>query len=592
MIYGSAGNRELSEQRPWSLRVIRRLSATPVVWLIVTTAILSLWLRAAYSPVGLWGSHDDLLFVTIADRIADGKWLGAYDSLTLAKGAFFSIFLALNKASGFPLKLTEHAIYLTVALFASVVVSRVLKQRWLLLPAFLVLAFSPTPWMFEGGARVTREPLYQSMTVAIFALTVVCFMTDKPRKFGLGVALGLVGGCYWLTREEGVWLLPTVMLLSVPWLVGLVRNLRNGNGQPAKQAVNLAFPVLVSFVAVVCLANSVNLAVYGVFRNNDLRSGPFPEAYGALARIKHDQWNRYVVFPKDARQRAYAVSPAARELESYFEGEHGRQWAAASQTYPRPWGCVGAPQSCNTEILAGWFVWALRDAVAIAGHYRSAPDVDAYYTRLANEINTACDSKLIPCRDRRASLAPVWRGHYLRDTLQASGAVLRTLVAINQGATGVPPSPLTADQARFFEEATNSAVSGFDDARASRGDARRTLDQARIQVTQTIAVLYARASQPLAVLALVSYLFLLLAWGRVKSAAVSGNTILILTALLGAVVSRVGLLGFLEATSIPSNNMLYLLPVVPIYLLFVVMSIGGGAAAFRSILHSKRMFSI
>ncbi len=96
----------------------------------------------------------------------------------------------------------------------------------------------------------------------------------------------------------------------------------------------------------------------------------------------------------------------------------------------------------------------------------------------------------------------------------------------------------------------------------------------------------------MAVLAMVSYFLLLLAWGRVKSAAVSGNTILILTALLGAVASRVGLLGFLEATSIPSNNMLYLLPVVPIYLLFVVSSVGACAAAFRSFLHSKRVPAI
>jgi hypothetical protein len=295
------------------------------------------------------------------------------------------------------------------------------------------------------------------------------------------------------------------------------------------------------------------------------------------------------VFPKDARQRAYSVSPAARELESYFEGLHGKQWAAASHTYPRPWGCADAPQSCNTEILSGWFVWALRDAVTVAGGYRSAADIDAYYTRLAKEINAACDSDLIPCRDKRASLAPIWRGHYSRDTLQASSAVLTTLVALNQGAIGVPFSPLMADQARIFENATNSVVSGFDETQVSGGEFRWMLNQARIRVTKAIGTLYSGASLPLAALALASYLLLLLAWGRVKSAAVSGNTILILTALLGTVVSRVGLLGFLEATSIPSNNMLYLLPVVPIYLLFIVVSIGAGAAAILSFLQSKRV---
>jgi len=40
-------------------------------------------------------------------------------------------------------------------------------------------------------------------------------------------------------------------------------------------------------------------------------------------------------------------------------------------------------------------------------------------------------------------------------------------------------------------------------------------------------------------------------------------------ALMAAIVTRVGLLGFLDATSIPSNNMLYLSPVVPMALSLV-----------------------
>ena len=43
------------------------------------------------------------------------------------------------------------------------------------------------------------------------------------------------------------------------------------------------------------------------------------------------------------------------------------------------------------------------------------------------------------------------------------------------------------------------------------------------------------------------------------------------TALAAAIVTRVVLLGFLEATSIPSNNMLYLFPVVPIAMAMVAL---------------------
>ena len=72
---------------------------------------------------------------------------------------------------------------------------------------------------------------------------------------------------------------------------------------------------------VVGSVNTINYTVYGVFRNNDFRSSDFLAGYGALTRIRHDHWQRYVPFPKDARERAYAMSAAARELKPYFEGD-------------------------------------------------------------------------------------------------------------------------------------------------------------------------------------------------------------------------------------------------------------------------------
>jgi hypothetical protein len=346
---------------------------------------------------------------------------------------------------------------------------------------------------------------------------------------------------------------------------------------------------LAGFLSVVLLVDSMNWWSYGVFRNNELRSGPFVTAYGALARIKHDEWKRYVVLPRDARQRAYSVSPAARELAPYLEGDAGKRWVVASQGYPKPWGCAGQPTSCNNEILSGWLVWALRDAVATAGHYRTAREADDYYERLAGEINAACDRQAIPCRDRRDTLAPVWRGHYTRDTLAASAGVLATLIQLNHGQIGVPRSALTAEQATIFRQTIHGPLSGVDDADATNTGIRQRWGELRTTLARHIAAGYATASPSLFAASLVSYVFVLVAWLGIKSAAVSGNAIAVLTGLLVAVVSRVGLLGFLEATSIPSNNLLYLLPVVPIYLLFVVSSIASAAFAVLAVVRYRRL---
>ena len=55
----------------------------------------------------------------------------------------------------------------------------------------------------------------------------------------------------------------------------------------------------------------------------------------------------------------------------------------------------------------------------------------------------------------------------------------------------------------------------------------------------------------------------------------------ITSALIAAILSRVVLLGFLEATSIPSNNMLYLSSVAPMTLALIPTALFGVIASAR-----------
>lgn len=554
----------------------RHKSRIGIILLAVLAAGLSIWLRAGYLPLGVWGGHDDALFLRLARNLSQGQWLGPYDQLTLAKGAFFPVFLLLGKASGLPLKLVEHLLYVLTAMLAATTVLRLTGMRWLAATVGLVLLLSPVPWMFEGGSRVTREPVYQVMALALLLVSARYFVLGDAKP-SLGWTLGLLGGCYWLTREEGAWLLPSLVILLLPCVLRVGRSLLGKSWATLAGDLRLmAFP-LTGFLALVMSVNTINQFSYGVFRNNDFRTGPFAEAYASLVRVRHDEFKRFVTFPKEARARTYAVSPLARELAPYLEGRQGSEWAKASQHYPAPWGCSENPRSCNDEILSAWFVWALRDAVAAAGHYRSANEADAYYRRLAAEIDVACDSGAIPCDPKSLGLMPKWRNHYLSDGLAASMNVLGTLTRLNGGHVGVPPSVLSAEQARIFRYAVNSPISG-DAGSGTLGTG--PLHDARISLTEAIGRLYALASQPLFALALAGYVLLLCVVGTHGALPPEMPRLaLVLSALLAAVLARVALLGFLEATAIPSNNLLYLLPVVPIYLLFVVLGCGAAFSA-------------
>lgn len=544
-------------------------------WATAGIFCVSLWLRAQYPAYGIWAAYDDQLFVRMAASMGMGEWLGPYDALTHAKGMFYSLFILVNHVVGLPLKIAEHLVYLFAGLFAVRGIARLTGEKWLALPLFAMLAFYPYAWTVPA-ARIVREGLYISLSLCVFVLWAAWFAQARV-AWRFGLAVGAVSAAFWLTREEGVWLVPALAVLALSWAVGEAKSSPAGDrrqrlrhlARGAAYRVGLPIAFAAIFVGLVAALNYVH---YDIFRVNDLRAGtPFARAYAALARIEHDQWRRYVIFPADARRRAYAVSPAVRELKPFFEGERGQFWVNVSQGYPAPWGCVDTGARCNDEILSGWFAWALRDAVWRAGYYRDAASTDHYYKRITKEINKACDQGLLSCHGIGKGLTPVWRDHYAWDALVASMSVLDTLVHFADHPLGGATTILTPEQRWLFEVATNSQFDTVPEHRAApEGTIRR--DNARLAMSEAIAWIYRLTVPMLAVVAVLAYAALMVIAWRGRAVRFSATSVALLTGLGVAVATRVGLLGFLEATSIPSNNVLYLSPALPFFLLFIALA--------------------
>ena len=194
---------------------------------------------------------------------------------------------------------------------------------------------------------------------------------------------------------------------------------------PSIGALAIAAVVMSALIGVNQL---MNLRSYGLPYTVDVRAPAFTHAYGALARIAHP-WQRYVVFPKEARTLAYAVSPAANELKPSLDGENGALWRRVS--------CEQEPTSGCAEILSSWFQWALRDAVAQAGHYDTLADADSFYARLAAEIDAACDRHAMPCLPARDTLAPPFRWGYIGDALHSLRTLLPELLQLGGNVVSV-----------------------------------------------------------------------------------------------------------------------------------------------------------
>ena len=251
-------------------------------------------------------------------------------------------------------------------------------------------------------------------------------------------------------------------------------------------------------------------------------------------------------------------------------------------------------------------MWALRDVVAAAGHYSSATEASAFYTEVASEINAACDQHPRSA-GQRSTQVPPWRNDYLTDTARASWDVFRTLITMDGAPVAVRPSVGDPRVLELFARVTNGPLAptpsprdpcakrGMPDfpetpaAPGKRGTPEkpaarvaRDIDPhavSRMGIARTLAPLeriVATLGIPAALLALVAWTAIALRRRRLDPGLVTG------LALAAAVGARVVLLGFLDATSIPSNNMLYLSPVAPIALALVPAVLFGIVALYRN----------
>jgi hypothetical protein len=422
----------------------------------VLLVAIGFWLVAPVPVALIGGRYDAGLFVRLANSILAGQWLGPFDALTLAKGPFYPLFLAGCAASCVPVQAGIEAVYLAGAVLMARVLARLSGRAWAGTFCLALLVFNPACTDWSAGALM-REPLYAALTLLVMALAARLFLCGGGMAWG--VALGAASAAFWLTREEGVLLVPSVLVLAAwyfwPYIVVGIMRLRhslviaNAGRLPPILPLVTALATGLALVLGVC---AINQHAYGVFRSNDFQAAPFARAYGALARIVPDRWQRLTPISRDMRQRAYSVSEAARELQPFLEGD-GAPFTVdvlCSET-PRP--------ACH-DIPGASFMWALRDAVTRAGYYDNARRADGFYKRLAREIDAACDRSALRCLPPRRGFMPPLDRRDALPILASLGHVVWDMLLLGRAGPLVMPSTAEGADALAYAKLTRgSAIS-------------------------------------------------------------------------------------------------------------------------------------
>jgi hypothetical protein len=419
------------------------------------------------------------------------------------------------------------------------------------LALFALLLFSPGT--IGGATRVVRECVYPALTLLVFAGAIgAALRAHRPWQFTRAWAalFGVSLAAFFLCREERIWIAPALLLMVA---FALARRASR------RDVLLTGLVALAAFVVPVGAVMVKNLWHYGTAAVSEFSEGPFPNAYAALGRVRHASFRVRVPLPAETRRRIYAVSPHFAELAPYLETDESVGWK---------------DNTCKSlgicdEIAGGYVMWALRDAAALAGYYRSGRDAASYWHAVAAEVDRACDEGRLECNRSTGSFLPPWNAQYgplIVPTLSRAVSLFRF-----QGLNPDPvPSVGTAEELTPFSDLTRDRLAPSPDAPTLPLPKQAKLDRDRLAILGATFVSY-RAVAPVAIGA--ALLAFLAAAGAALSQRRIGATVLVSASILVAVAARIAILAAIDITAFPAVNAFYFAPAYPLLIAFVVVAL-------------------
>lgn len=521
-----------------------------VVAAIGVLLCVQLWL-AADVPLSVYGSaaHDDALFVGWADAILRGQWLGPFNEITLTKGPVYALFLAVVSWSGLRMEIVQAAFYALACLLFVAALRPVIRSWSVGLLLFAVLLFNPHGFSAEVVGRPLRSGIQPALTLLVLAGAFgLALRLTGPRLAAAGWALGagVALALFWYCREESVWLLPS---LAIAAGLAVIQLARARQLRAWSRWALLALPLVLLFAATWSL-RAINRTYYGAAITLDVRDGHFPAAYGALTRIAPTERIPLVPVTKETRLRAYAVSPAFRELQPFLEGPLGAGWSQP--------GWEGSTHPRARQEIRGWFQWALRQAAAQAGKYRDARTADDYWRQVADEINAACDDGRLAAGPHRSGFLPHLDASLWPDFVAAWLHAYAIAARLQSFTFELSPSEATPAQSALFRRVTHEFP-------RSGGVSETSARYGRVYLYLTYH--YVTLVTPL--LTLVTLAFV--SWRAVRHRVMLAEAALLL-ALVGGALVLISLVALVHAAAFPAINGGYLSPATPLLLAASVLA--------------------
>jgi hypothetical protein len=523
---------------------------------LILFALFKLWVVHTEEIYGSSTEFDALWYVGSAKH---WYWGAPYSFIAFVRPCAYPLFIAIVHFCGIPLRI---AIELAQMAGYAVLIAALRKAavpRALCLIVFALMILHPASLLYNNHS------MSDSFYTAILPLALGgSLLTLFTKKFVHAAWTGVAYAVLWNTREES-FLIPIVLVV----FFGLA--LLQRREEPTRKA-HLVFwlkraGALAGTLAILVTAiYSANYRAFRSFAKSDLSSPAFEKTFKALLRIKPSHSLRYIAVNQEALRLAYDVSPAFAQLKPQFEKVSAPIW-----TNP-------VFDTLGIREYGPWFMWALRYTMANAGYYRDPVSTNAFFRKVARQINQACDEGRIPSRFVISSFLDPGAVSRIRYLPRSIGRIAKLFLFRHQKVMVRADTNLVPWMSELYTEMVFREPQPKIDASNA------------VVIPNTISARLAVAVQNF-IGAYYVYLFIGLAWAGLAAFLVllffvrrwrASDPLITVLVLLGAtIVTRLVFFSFLDATWWMAGYERYVFPVMPLSTCFFILLIYESIALWR-----------
>jgi hypothetical protein len=514
---------------------------------------------------------DDMLMYNAAVSITEGNWLGEYNWLTLSKHQFFALWLAILHILHVPYLLGGQVLWAVASIACATAVAPALKKPWLTFSLFLLLLYNPASWANGSSyayiTRVYRDNIFPALCMLCIAgVIALALRYNSAAKSNLGWAIlaGVSFTACWLTREDGWWLMP---FLLVAFIITTVFILCEDGESKLQRCAVLLIPFILLYSGIAAWS-AMNYFHYGRFIISDFSGLEFADAYGAMTRIQlAEEWDSNTCVPYETRRFLYDNIPEFAVLEIHLES------ARFHEKY--------------NALASGAFYWALREAAANEGIYETAQEAQAYFKNLATDINALCDSGTVPAGAQRSSVSPPIDFRYVPDVLREGFYSLWFCATFQQcepySMRSVAPPEMLQEMEEFLH--TKCLVSAIE---YTDKPYYTPIQKVFFAILQTIRYTYAILLPLGIVLALIGLFATLLQFAKKRKAKSNPMDVLfwwLSIGLLLCAMLRAFMIAFVDISSFNIGN--YVMYLATIHPLLIVFAFTGCVMLYNTVMASR-----